>query len=71
MKKLFALVLALCMVVALCACGQEAAPAAAPAPAARRLRRGASADSGPFVISYPSGVIAQATGSVVAGLACC
>ena len=31
MKKFFALVLALCMVFALCACGQEAAPAAAPA----------------------------------------
>lgn len=31
MKKFFALVLALCMVFALCACGQPAAPAAAPA----------------------------------------
>ena len=34
MKKIFALILALCMVFALCACGQQAAPAAAPAPAA-------------------------------------
>ena len=34
MKKYLALVLALIMVVALCACGQQAAPAAAPAAAA-------------------------------------
>ena len=34
MKKLLATILALCMVFALCACGQTAAPAAAPAPAA-------------------------------------
>ena len=35
MKKIFALVLALCMVFALAACGQQAAPApAAEAPAA-------------------------------------
>lgn len=33
MKKLFALVLTLCMVFALCACGQTAAPAASEAPA--------------------------------------
>ena len=33
MKKIFALVLALCMVFALCACGQKAAPAAEAAPA--------------------------------------
>ncbi len=33
MKKLFALILALCMVFALCACGQSAAPAATEAPA--------------------------------------
>ena len=31
MKKILALVLAMCMVLALCACGQQAAPAAAPA----------------------------------------
>ena len=34
MKKIMALVLALCMVFALCACGQSAAPAATEAPAA-------------------------------------
>ena len=34
MKKILALVLALCMVFALCACGQSAAPAAAEEPAA-------------------------------------
>ena len=34
MKKVFALILALCMVFALCACGQTAAPAATEAPAA-------------------------------------
>lgn len=34
MKKIFALILALCMVFALCACGQTAAPAPAPAPEA-------------------------------------
>ncbi len=33
MKKLLAMLLALCMVFALCACGQTAAPAADPAPA--------------------------------------
>ena len=34
MKKIFAFVLALCMVFALCACGNAAAPAATEAPAA-------------------------------------
>lgn len=34
MKKFLALALALCMIFALCACGQQAAPAAAPAEAA-------------------------------------
>ena len=34
MKKIVALLMALCMVFALCACGQSAAPAATEAPAA-------------------------------------
>ena len=34
MKKIVALLMALCMVFALCACGESAAPAATEAPAA-------------------------------------
>lgn len=43
MKKLFALVLTLCMVFALCACGQTAAPAASEAPAASAAPAGGAA----------------------------
>ena len=51
MKKLLAMLLALCMVFALCACGQTAAPAADPAPAqadpAPAAERQSTSRSGP------------------------
>ena len=56
MKKIIALVLALVMVLALCACGakEEAAPAAPAADeAAATLILGTSADYAPFEFMYP------------------
>ncbi len=52
MKKFLALILALCMVFALCACGQAAAPAAAPveaAPAEEEIPDAASLVSDAFI----------------------
>ena len=46
MKKLFALVLTLCMVFALCACGQTAAPAASEAPAPSEAPAASEAPAG-------------------------
>jgi TRAP transporter TAXI family solute receptor len=47
MKKVFALVLALCLVFALCACGSPAAPAASAAPAPADTSSDAPADAAP------------------------
>ena len=54
MKKIIALVLALVMVLALCACGaKEEAPAAPAADEAATLILGTSADYAPFEFMYP------------------
>ena len=45
MKKILALVLALCMIFALAACGQSAAPAATEAPAADAATEAPAADA--------------------------
>ena len=63
MKKVFALILALCMVFALCACGQTAAPAATEAPAADTAADAAPAEDtgwapdGPvtMIVAYKAG----------------
>ena len=47
MKKIIALVAALCMVFALCACGNSSAPAATSAPAAEAPAAEAPAAGGP------------------------
>ena len=47
MKKFLAIALALCMVFALCACGQQAAPAAAPAQEAAPAAEAAPAEAAP------------------------
>lgn len=47
MKKILAMVLALCMVFALCACGSSAAPAATEAPAADAPAAEAPAEAAP------------------------
>ena len=47
MKKILALALALCMVFALCACGQQAAPAAAPAAPAAAPAEAPAAEAAP------------------------
>lgn len=73
MKKLFALLLALCMVFALCACGQAAAPAAeapaaeAPAEEAAAAPEGWAPD-GPvtMIIAYKAGNGTDVTGRILA-----
>ena len=72
MKKIFALVLALCMVFALCACGQqaaapaaapaaeEAAPAAAPADGAKRIFMSAAYYTAPYGSPLMAAVEARA-----------
>ena len=52
MKKIMALVLALCMVFALAACGQSAAPAATEAPAADAAADAAPAAEEKVVIKF-------------------
>ncbi len=47
MKKLLAMILALCMIFALCACGQQAAPAPAPAAAPAAPAEAAPAEAAP------------------------
>ncbi|MCI7624620.1 MAG: tripartite tricarboxylate transporter substrate binding protein, partial [Clostridiales bacterium] len=74
MKKVFALILALCMVFALCACGQTAAPAATEAPAADTAADAAPAEStgwapdGPvtMIVSYKAGNGTDVTARVLA-----
>lgn len=51
MKKLIALLLVLCMVFALAACGKKEEPAAPAAPAAPAEKEEEPADDGPFVIN--------------------
>lgn len=68
MKKFLALMLALCMVFALCACGQQAAPAATEAPAADDAAAPAADDAAAPVIKV--GIAAPAvTHGWVAGVA--
>ena len=54
MKKIFALLLALCMVFALAACGQSAAPTAEPAPAAEAPAAEAPAEEAPAAEAAPA-----------------
>ena len=74
MKKVFALILALCMVFALCACGQTAAPAATEAPAADTAADAAPAEDtgwapdGPvtMIVAYKAGNGTDVTARVLA-----
>ena len=68
MKKFLALMLALCMVFALCACGQQAAPAATEAPAAEATEAPAAEE--PAAVEIKVGIAAPAvTHGWVAGVA--
>ena len=74
MKKVFALILALCMVFALCACGQTAEPAATEAPAADTAADAAPAEDtgwapdGPvtMIVAYKAGNGTDVTARVLA-----
>ncbi len=68
MKKLFALILALCMVFALCACGQSAAPAATEAPAEAPAETEGWKPDGPvtMIVSYKAGNGTDLTARVLA-----
>ncbi|MCI7624760.1 MAG: tripartite tricarboxylate transporter substrate binding protein, partial [Clostridiales bacterium] len=73
MKKVFALILALCMVFALCACGQTAAPATTEAPAADAAVDAPAestgwAPDGPvtMIVSYKAGNGTDVTARVLA-----
>ena len=64
-KKFVAVLLALCLVLALCACGESAAPAASSAPASDAPAAGGPSESLTFVTGGETGTY-YAFGSVIA-----
>lgn len=61
MKKIIALILSLCMIFALCACGESAAPAAAPAAAAPA--EAAPSEDSPAAVEWPDFITIGGGGS--------